>query len=392
ALAPEDDIVRLGAISAIVAEAGPQAAIAALQRTLAERPGWGEGHAQLARLLWASGERETFARSFEDAVAAAPRDINLWGKYLASLVFAQRSEDVLAVLGRARLAAGAHPMFDLYEANAEDDLGHRAAAARLFDALAPLNDPMVALYRLRHLLRARRDREAAMLAERWAATAYGAQFLPYLSLVWRLTGDPRWQWLEGDERLIGVYDLGEAVGPLGELAERLRALHVTSGQPLDQSVRGGTQAEYILTRVGPEFRALRAALVAAVERHIAQLPPDPAHPVLAPPRGRPVRLSGSWSVRLGGAGHHVSHVHPGGWFSSAFYVALPEAEMGGPDHAGWLALGERPGELGLDLPPIRLVEPKPGRLVLFPSTMWHGTRPFGAGERLSVAFDVARPR
>ena len=45
----------------------------------------------------------------------------------------------------------------------------------------------------------------------------------------------------------------------------------------------------------------------------------------------------------------------------------------------------------LDLPPIRLIEPRPGRLVLFPSTMWHGTRPFAQGERLTVAFDVARP-
>jgi len=43
------------------------------------------------------------------------------------------------------------------------------------------------------------------------------------------------------------------------------------------------------------------------------------------------------------------------------------------------------------LPPIRTIEPKPGRLVLFPSTMWHGTRPFDAGERLTVAFDVKRP-
>ena len=38
-----------------------------------------------------------------------------------------------------------------------------------------------------------------------------------------------------------------------------------------------------------------------------------------------------------------------------------------------------------------MIEPKPGRLVLFPSTMWHGTEPFAAGERLTVAFDVARP-
>ncbi|MBK9588986.1 MAG: hypothetical protein IPO50_10640 [Sphingomonadales bacterium] len=38
----------------------------------------------------------------------------------------------------------------------------------------------------------------------------------------------------------------------------------------------------------------------------------------------------------------------------------------------------------------RLIEPKPGRLVMFPSTMWHGTVPFDAGERLTVAFDVPR--
>ena len=90
-----------------------------------------------------------------------------------------------------------------------------------------------------------------------------------------------------------------------------------------------------------------------------------------------------------GQGRHVNHVHPAGWISSAFYVALPdEIDAEGP--AGWLTLGEA-GELGLDLPPIRLVQPRPGRLVLFPSTLWHGTRPFEAGERLTVAFDVARP-
>jgi hypothetical protein len=95
------------------------------------------------------------------------------------------------------------------------------------------------------------------------------------------------------------------------------------------------------------------------------------------------------SQRLSGQGRHVNHVHPAGWISSAFYVALPdEIDAEGP--AGWLTLGEA-GELGLDLPPIRLVQPRPGRLVLFPSTLWHGTRPFEAGERLTVAFDVDRP-
>jgi hypothetical protein len=31
----------------------------------------------------------------------------------------------------------------------------------------------------------------------------------------------------------------------------------------------------------------------------------------------------------------------------------------------------------------------PGRMALFPSYLFHGTRPFSEGERLTVAFDVA---
>ena len=94
-------------------------------------------------------------------------------------------------------------------------------------------------------------------------------------------------------------------------------------------------------------------------------------------------------MRLPDAGFHANHIHPAGSLSSALYVALPEAM--GPAPAGWLTLGAPQAELGLDMAPFRMIEPKPGRLVLFPSTMWHGTEPFEAGERLTVAFDVARP-
>ncbi|MGJ3629373.1 putative 2OG-Fe(II) oxygenase [Sphingomonas sp. MMS24-JH45] len=55
---------------------------------------------------------------------------------------------------------------------------------------------------------------------------------------------------------------------------------------------------------------------------------------------------------------------------------------------GELALGTPPPELGLDLAPYHSVSPRVGRLVLFPSTMWHATTPFAAGERLNIAFDV----
>jgi hypothetical protein len=35
-----------------------------------------------------------------------------------------------------------------------------------------------------------------------------------------------------------------------------------------------------------------------------------------------------------------------------------------------------------------MIRPHVGRLALFPSTLFHGTRPFSAGERMTVAFDV----
>jgi hypothetical protein len=56
--------------------------------------------------------------------------------------------------------------------------------------------------------------------------------------------------------------------------------------------------------------------------------------------------------------------------------------------SGWIKFGEP----GLPVPgatPERLVQPKPGRLVLFPSYMWHGTTPItGDQPRMTVAFDV----
>jgi hypothetical protein len=81
-----------------------------------------------------------------------------------------------------------------------------------------------------------------------------------------------------------------------------------------------------------------------------------------------------------------------GWISSAFYVALPSAAQLGSPPSGWLRCGAPPPELGLELPPTHQVEPRPGRLVLFPSTMWHATVPFDEGERLVLAFDVRVPR
>jgi len=393
-LAPLDGQVLLGLAAAHFAEQGPAAALSSVEKQLHAHPGWLPGHDLAARLRYLSDGTDGFTASFERALATAPGHIDLWRGLIDTLMHAGQYDMALAAIDRARTAAGLHLAFDVNEAACMAEKGEYEAADRLFAPLAAVEDVTVAVRRIRHALRSGRPEAAAAIAEPLTIGPAANLVWPYLSIAWRMLGDPRLDWLEGDERLVGIYDLAAELPPLGALAERLRALHVPTGQPLEQSVRGGTQTDGpLFARIEPEIRALRKAVVAAVERHLAQLPPpDPDHPVLGLRRDRRIRFSGSWSVRLIGKGRHANHIHPAGWFSSALYVALPEEPDRGAPPAGWLTLGQPQAELGLDLPPVRQIEPKPGRLVLFPSIMWHGTVPFEAGERLSVAFDVEPPR
>jgi tetratricopeptide (TPR) repeat protein len=379
------DTARIGLIEATQQERGPAAAAARLDAMLAADPGWIEGHAYRVQLVCTAGETKRIGESFERALAANPRDTFLWRELIISLIRALRYDDALAAIGRARAAAGPHATFNANEAICVDELGDHARAEQLFARLAHVDEVDLIVRRARNALRRGRPEEAAALLEPKLATD-APEVAPYLSAAWRLSNPARAQWLEGDERLVSVLDLELPEG----LAERARALHTAVAEPLHQSVRGGTQTEgHLLNRIDPELQAARILLTDAVERHIAQLAPiDPDHPTLKARRDRPVRFSGSWSVRLADAGHHDPHFHPEGWLSSAFYLAVPDKAQG---QEGWLTLGQPHHDLGLDLPSLRSVEPKPGRLVLFPSTMWHATVPFPAGERLSIAFDVAEP-
>ena len=75
-----------------------------------------------------------------------------------------------------------------------------------------------------------------------------------------------------------------------------------------------------------------------------------------------------------------------GWLSSAYYVDLPPS-VNADSRDGWIKFGQPALELGQE--PEHVVQPKAGRLVLFPSYMWHGTIPFsGAATRLTLPFDV----
>jgi tetratricopeptide (TPR) repeat protein len=216
-----------------------------------------------------------------------------------------------------------------------------------------------------------------------------------LSVAWRVLGDEREQWLCDYERLVMAIDVPSPDGSLaaGEyaavVAAALSQRHKTLAAPGNQSLRHGTQTGGALfDDPDPAIQQFKEAVSLAAARAVAALPDDPDHPFLSR-KATSFGFSGSWSVKLKpGGGHHVPHFHSEGWMSSAYYAALPPAddETRG-HHEGWIEFGRPPAEFNLDLPPRRVIEPVEGRLVLFPSYMWHGTVPFGRGERLTAAFD-----
>ena len=389
-LAPNDPELLISRAAALAQSGQAATAIAEFDAILAGNPHWLDGHLAYAEWQWSSGDPSAAARTLARALAAEPANAQLW---YALLNFQIKVEDFAAAdetLVQATAALGEAPL-RIFDAVIADELGDLERAEARFAGMEAGTSIPLTVRMIRHELRMQRPEGAAALGEPLIAAEGANELLPYLSLAWRLLSDDRARWLERPEMLVTTHDLGDRID-LDALAACLRRLHVSKGEMAGQSVRGGTQTDGpLFARIDPEIAALRKLIVETVAAKIAALPQEPGHPILGQPRGA-VRFAGSWSVRLQRQrGFHTSHIHPQGWFSSAFYVTVPAEEERGPRPAGWFQYGQPPANLGTELDPYGRVEPKPGRLVLFPSIMWHGTYPFDDGERMSVAFDVARP-
>lgn len=199
------------------------------------------------------------------------------------------------------------------------------------------------------------------------------------------------------EHLVRVYQLEPPPGYgsidefHAELKPVLESRHRQATHPLDQSLRGGTQTSRgLLADPHPLIRTYLTLLATPLAEYQAAIGHDPAHPMLSRNAGT-ARPTGCWSVRLKRGGFHVNHIHPQGWISSAYYVSVPAEVEDTTIRSGWIKFGEPP----FPTPSCtagRMIQPKPGRLVLFPSYLWHGTNPIlGDEPRLTIAFD-ALPR
>ena len=362
--------------------------VALVEAAVRADPAWAAGRRALALFRREREGRTDWLADHEAAVAADPRDVAGW----AALIELNAAADDHAAAARAADRAAAATGASTFRAAA---FGYHAASGNLDAAARLLADPAVAaqvppLTRAKYLLR-RRDPTAAeaLLARLCRAGMDDPETWALRGVAWQALRDPRFAWLNEQPGLVAPLDLGLASDEREEVVALLRRLHADAALRLGQSVRGGTQTPgNLFARIEPALRRLKAAIFSALEQYRAGLPPaDPTHPLLRH-RDAAYRMTASWSVRLTGGGFHVSHIHPKGVISSASYWVLPPPAPDDPQ-AGWLELGRPPAYLGLDLPASATLQPVPGQLVLFPSTLHHGTRPFAGEERITAAFDLA---
>ncbi|HVY85544.1 MAG TPA: putative 2OG-Fe(II) oxygenase [Caulobacterales bacterium] len=353
-------------------------------------------YVERARLQHWDGDPDEGASAIEAAVRARPYDMRLRLACADVLRRSGAAERALEVLREglrfspesAELLTSVGVVLD-----DEDRIGEALEALRAAAKAQP--ESFVARQNLASvLLRAGAPDEAhAILNALRLARPLDQSTIGYEALALRMLGDPRYGELYDYTRLVRAYDIQAPAGFASAdefnqaLAERLRALHISTRHPLNQSLRGGTQTDRSLPLSDPLIGAFFDFARQSVEAYAGNLDEASSHPVDA--RKAPAhRVAGSWSVRLAAGGFHINHVHPAGWLSSAYYVEVPPDVADEAAQAGWLKFGE-PASATPGCTPDFAVQPKVGRLVLFPSYMWHGTVPFAAGaERLTIAFDV----
>lgn len=398
--APQDRRIALDLTVLLQHLRSYDAAADVLARLVEQDPLDLEAHLQLNELLYRQGHDDAFLLSYDQAAARSPRATPLLNAKGRFLLKAERPGEALAAFDEALTLQPSDAGALAGRARALEAVGQIAGArvAHELSISANPDNPDSLIDAAAFLLRQEQaDRAKAMLLKAATLRPADQAALSLLYICHRALGEEREEsWLAGYESLVACYDLPAPEGYRNmldfnrDLAAYLEPLHDDKREHFTQTLRGGTRLyDEVFNNGHTLVERLRARIDAAVAHHIGTLPTDDRHPFLSR-RTTGFRYVSSWSSRLLDRGFHLNHVHPQGWISSAYYVSVPQVCRGHSSRQGWLKLGEPTEDFGSRYAPRRYIQPAPGRLVLFPSYLWHGTVPFESEQvRITIAFDVA---
>lgn len=354
-----------------------QAAIECRHTVLERNNKSAESFCNLAAALAAAGQYDNALQVLARASARLRADPRLIAARGAVLCAAGRYSEALA------------PLYSVWDNEGNDELLaiNLASALRetgkLEDALAVLRagmDVMPGHTRLaaelaETLLGAGRAGEALKFSNEWLAEhdPAGALLAVQATALWEAGRDGEHRRLMDLERDISVDHLLQI--DCAVLARLIRADKSLIASLANKTTGGGTQTGELDPDAHPALQQLVRAVV-----------------------GSPGTKTGAalghlrlWATLLPAGSYQLPHHHGQASTSAVFWVEVPPAiaEVNDQDDAGAIEFGRPPARLHCQRPPLlRMIRPRPGMLLRFPSWLWHCTRPFaGSGELISVTFD-----
>ena len=369
-----------------------------LTNLLKSHPLYLDAHRTLNEICWQQGKQDTFGKSYLQIPPSQRTDIKVVIAQVEDLLAAGQPEEAAMQL-ESGWSDSKDPRVVFLRGRVAEAVGSPSEALPLYEqAFTNYPELSVAKQFFTTLIRTRQFNRCEIQIADYLKHAPDDQLLWALrGTCWKMLGDDRYQWLTKGNEFVRPYYIPTPAGfgSRSDFLEQLRTtllrMHNLKAQPLNQSVRAGIQTPgRLLHKRDPIIQALRESLTEVVSDYIAKLPGDAEHPLLRRKSGQ-FRFAGSWSVLLKGGGHHVSHVHPQGWISSAFYVDVPTNDKSDSTQGGDIYFGQSPYNLGKIDNKEKCVTPEPGMLVLFPSFTWHGTIPLAeteVQERITAPFDI----
>lgn len=379
-------------------------AVEYLDRALEQRPDMPEWTRFRGNVLQILARHEEALRDFRNLVAGTPSDAQAWQKlaqsfrslgrvdeaeeaFMKSLELDPRSVDSMADLGNLCRDAGRYPEAVEWLSKAvhlaPSDSGLQAMlGAALLAAGSPAD--------------ARQNLEKAFQLNPYDRTA-----LAYLYIALCQTGDRELaSALVRPELLVRSFQRPGSAGGSGQaddLEDRL-ADHVRNHPSLEferagNTTRGGAHTGQLLDEAPGPVLDLVEWIEDRVRAYLDALPMDGSHPYLAwKPDGWDIDI---WGIVIRSGGYQLSHIHRDGWISGVYYAAVPGSVQSedAEDQEGCLELGRPPEQFcgSADFPTM-VIRPRPGRLNLFPSYLWHRTLPYEEDQqRICIAFDI-RPK